>query len=80
MVEIEQAQRDRNLNNTVAIVGVGLATSQLVSAVIVDQKPLEKCTEKCTPFFRTEAFALSFIVGLVASFLVWIILALLGRK
>ncbi|KST69427.1 hypothetical protein [Mastigocoleus testarum] len=80
MVEIEQAQRDRNLNNTVAIAGVGLATSQLASAVIIAQKPPEKCTEKCPPFFLTEAFVLSIAAGLVASFLVWIILTLFRQK
>ena len=87
MVEIEQAQRDReqaqrerNLNNTVAIAGVGLATSQLASAVIIAQKPPEKCNQQCTPFFLTEAFILSFVTGLAASFLVWIILTLFRRK
>ena len=48
MVEIEQAQRDRNLNNTVAIAGVGLATSQLASAVIIAQKPPQQCTPSGT--------------------------------
>lgn len=80
MVEIEQAQRDRNLNNTVAIAGVGLATSQLASAVVIAQKPPEKCNQQCTPFFLTEAFILSIVTGLATSFLVWIVLTLFRRK
>lgn len=76
MVEIEQAQRDRNLNNTVAIAGVGLATSQLASAVIIAQKP----PHKDTLFFLTEAFLLSIFTGFAASLLVWLILALFRRK
>ncbi len=79
MVEIEQAQRDRNFNNTVAIAGVGLATSQLASAVIIAQKPPQQCTQKCPHFFLTEAFALSFVAGLFASFSAWIIFTLFGR-
>lgn len=80
MLEIEQAQRDRNLNNTVAIAGVGLATSQLASAVIIAQKPPQQCTQKCPPFFLTEAFILSIFAGSVASFLVRIILPLFTQK
>ena len=71
MVEIEQAQRDRNLNNTVASAGVGLATSQLASAVIIAQKP----PHKDTPFFLTEAFLVSIFTGFAAILLAWVILA-----
>lgn len=75
MVEIEQAQRDRNLNNTVAIAGVGLATSQLTSAVIIAQKP----PHKDTPFILTEAFLFSILTGLAASLGMWIILFFVQR-
>ena len=39
IIDIERAKSDRTLNGTVAIVGVGLGTSQLASAVILAQIP-----------------------------------------
>ena len=63
MVEIEQAKNDRNLSNTVAILGVGLATSQLSSAVILAQKP----PDKDIPFYNTTAFQSSLFAGIAAS-------------
>ncbi|MGD1913219.1 MAG: hypothetical protein ACFB2X_20930 [Rivularia sp. (in: cyanobacteria)] len=73
MVEIEQAQQERNLNNTVAIFGVGLATSQLTSAVILDQKS----PNKDIPFYNTTAFKSSVSWGIAASFFMWIFLYLI---
>ncbi|MCF2151204.1 hypothetical protein IQ276_033275 [Desmonostoc muscorum LEGE 12446] len=72
MVEIEQAQRDRNLNNTVAIAGVGLATSQIASSIIIAQEP----PPDNTPFFKTTAFVWSVGTGVVASVILWSILRL----
>lgn len=73
MVEIEQAQQERNLNHTVAIFGVGLATSQLASAVILAQQP----PNKDIPFYNTTAFKSSLFSGIAASFLFWIIIRLI---
>ncbi|MEH1832260.1 MAG: hypothetical protein V7L29_09335 [Nostoc sp.] len=70
MVEIEQAQRDRNLNTTIAIVGVGLATSQIASSVILAQQT----PPKDIPFYQTQAFWYSIGTGAIASFVFWIIL------
>jgi hypothetical protein len=70
MVEIEQAKKDRNLSNTVAILGVGLATSQLASAVILAQKP----PEPNIPFYKTAAFKSSFAAGITASISLWAII------
>jgi hypothetical protein len=72
MVELEQAQRDRNLNNTVAIVGVGLATSQIASSIIIAQEP----PPQYLPFFKTTAFWWSLATGIVASLILWSILRL----
>ena len=72
MVEIEEAQRDRNLNNTVAIAGVGLATSQIASSIIVAQET----PSKNIPFFQTSAFWTSIASGIVASLLLWSLLHL----
>jgi hypothetical protein len=73
MVEIEQAKKDRNLSNTVAILGIGLATSQLSSAVILDQNP----AEKDIPFYNTTAFKSSLVAGITASVFLWAIIRLI---
>ncbi|MEH2046040.1 MAG: hypothetical protein V7L12_22735 [Nostoc sp.] len=70
MVEIEQAQRDRNLNTSIAIVGIGLATSQIASSVIVAQQT----PPKDIPFYQTQAFWCSIGTGAIASLVFWIIL------
>ncbi|KAB8335130.1 hypothetical protein SD80_001880 [Scytonema tolypothrichoides VB-61278] len=70
MVEIEEAQRDRNLNTTIAIVGVGLATSQIASSVIIAQQT----PPKDIPFYQTQAFWYSIGAGAIASLVFWIIL------
>jgi hypothetical protein len=72
MVEIEEAQRDRNLNNTVAIAGVGLATSQIASSIIVAQET----PPQDIPFFQTNAFWWSLTTGIVASLILWSLLRL----
>jgi hypothetical protein len=73
--EIYQADRDRNLNNTIAIAGIGLATSQIASSVIVAQYP----PQKGELFFQSPAFWLSLITGATASISLWLILRLLRR-
>ncbi|MCC5667879.1 hypothetical protein LC653_29380 [Nostoc sp. CHAB 5784] len=69
-VEEQQAQRDRNLNTTIAIVGIGLATSQIASSVIVAQQT----PPKDIPFYQTQAFWYSIGTGAIASLVFWIIL------
>ncbi|MBG1261978.1 hypothetical protein [Nostoc commune] len=70
MVEIEEAQRDRNLNTTIAIVGVGLGTSQIASSVIIAQQT----PPKDILFYQTQAFWYSIGTGAIASLVFWIIL------
>jgi hypothetical protein len=70
MVEIQQAERDRNLNTTIAIVGIGLATSQIASSVIIAQQT----PPKDIPFYQTQAFWYSIGTGAIASLVFWIIL------
>jgi hypothetical protein len=57
MVEIQQAERERNLNVVIAIAGIGLATSQIASSVIIAQQP----PPADIPFYQTSAFQLSLI-------------------
>jgi len=73
MVEIEQAQRDRHLNTSIAIAGIGLATSQIASAVIIAQQN----PPKDIPFYQTQAFWYSIGSGAIASFVFWVFLSLL---
>lgn len=73
MVEIEQAKKDRNLSNTVAIFGVGLATSQLTSSIILAQQP----PSKEIYFFQTKAFQYSILVGIAAGICVSVIIRLI---
>jgi hypothetical protein len=39
IIDIERTKNERTLNSTIAIAGVGLATSQLASAVILAEIP-----------------------------------------
>lgn len=66
----QQAQRDRNLNIKIAIVGIGLATSQIASSVIIAQQT----PPKNIPFYQTQAFWYSIGTGAIASLVFWIIL------
>lgn len=62
VVQIEQTASERRFNNTIAIAGVGLATSQVASAVILAQTPASK-----NPLvFQTKAFFGSIGIGVVA--------------
>ncbi len=66
----EQAERDRNFNTNIAIVGIGLATSQIASSVILAQQT----PPKDIPFYQTQAFWYSIGTGAIASLVFWIIL------
>lgn len=75
VIDLEQTKSDRTINTTIVIAGIGLATSQIASAVIVTQPP-----EKQDPAaFRTQAFFLSLGIGAIATLLAWFILRLFRR-
>jgi hypothetical protein len=61
-VEIYQTKSDRTLNTTIAIAGIGLATSQVASAVILTQPP----PQKDPLVFRSAAFFSSLGIGAIA--------------
>ncbi|MEH1850043.1 MAG: hypothetical protein V7L25_35050 [Nostoc sp.] len=76
MVEIQQAQlnkeqeqRDRNIETNIALVGIGLATSQIASSVIIAQQT----PSPDIPFYQTQAFCYSIGTGVIASLVFWII-------
>lgn len=75
IIDLEQTKSDRTINTTIAIAGIGLATSQIASAVIVTQPP-----EKQDPLaYRSQAFFLSLGIGAIAMLLSWFILRLFRR-
>ncbi|WP_088242140.1 hypothetical protein [Calothrix rhizosoleniae] len=70
IITLEQTKSDRQLNNTIAIAGVGLATSSLGSAVILAQPT----NYKQDIGFRVEVFLWSLGIGAIAIFLTMIII------
>ncbi|WP_336230414.1 hypothetical protein [Scytonema sp. PRP1] len=76
IIDLEQTKSDRTLNNTIAIAGVGLATSQIASAVILTQ---DKPNSDVTLFYRTQAFLWSLGIGVIAIMLTLIVLRIFRR-
>ncbi|MDJ0733098.1 MAG: hypothetical protein QNJ47_03280 [Nostocaceae cyanobacterium] len=70
IITLEQTKSDRQLNNSIAIAGVGLATSQVASAVILAQPN----DYKQHLGFRAEVFAWSLGIGAIASVITILIL------
>jgi hypothetical protein len=71
-IHIEQTKSDRTTNLTIAAFGIGLAVSQVVSAIVLTQTP----PNKNTPFYQTSAFQVSLISGsmpivFLVIYLVW---------
>ncbi|MDJ0676757.1 MAG: hypothetical protein QNJ36_15490 [Calothrix sp. MO_167.B42] len=75
IITLEQTKSDRQLNHTIAIAGVGLATSSLASAVILAQPNDYK--QHLT--FRTEVFFYSLGIGAIAILLTIIIIHIFRR-
>ncbi|MBD2504228.1 hypothetical protein [Anabaena azotica] len=67
IIEIERTKGDRNLENLIGSVGIGLAVSQIASSILVTQHPPKP--DKL--FFLTEAFLISVFAGLVTSIIAW---------
>ncbi|WP_375472712.1 hypothetical protein [uncultured Nostoc sp.] len=67
-IDIYQAKSDRNLENFIGSAGIGLATSQIASSVLVAQYP----PNSKTPFFLTTAFLWSIFAGVLTSIIAWI--------
>ncbi len=76
MIDIEKTKSDRILNQTVGIVGVGLATSQIASAVILTQ---DKPNPEVALNYRIEVFLSSLGIGLLAAMVAFVILRLARR-
>ena len=75
---VEQSKRDRQLNQTVAIAGIGLATSQIASAVILAQPPDPK---NSVPFqYQVTVFIASLVIGLVFAGLLSLVFRSLRRR
>jgi len=70
IIDLEQTKSDRTLNTTIAIAGVGLATSQIASAVILATPNSYK---ENLPF-RVEVFSWSVGIGIIFALVIWIII------
>jgi hypothetical protein len=68
--DLEKTKSDRTLNTTIALAGIGLATSQIASAVIVTQPP----EQQGSLAFRTQAFVGSLSIGAIAVLIAFVIL------
>ncbi len=75
IIDIEQTKSDRTLNNTIAVAGIALATSQIAVAVILIQDPPKGKVSLTN--YRIEVFVLSLGIGAIAALLSFIILRLL---
>ncbi|MEB3181932.1 MAG: hypothetical protein VKL59_23290 [Nostocaceae cyanobacterium] len=67
IIDIERTKSDRQLNHTVAIAGVGLATSQIASAAILAQLP----DEPTPPTYKIYVFVVSLLIGAIIAFLTY---------
>ena len=74
IIDIEQTKSDRTLNSTIAVAGIGLATSQIAVAVILISDPPNN---KVSLAYRTEVFVESLGIGAMAAILSLIILRFL---
>ncbi|MBG1269278.1 hypothetical protein [Nostoc sp. WHI] len=68
IIDLEQTKSDRTLNTTIAIAGVGLATSQIASAVILAQPNNYQQNLR----FRAEVFGWSVGIGVFFAVLIFI--------
>ncbi|MDZ8083178.1 MAG: hypothetical protein RMX35_29450 [Nostoc sp. DcaGUA01] len=68
IIDLEQTKSDRTLNTTIAIAGVGLATSQIASAVILAQPNDYQQHLR----FRAEVFSWSVGIGIFFAVLIFI--------
>lgn len=75
IIDLEQTKSDRTLNTTIAIAGIGLATSQIASAVILAEIPKNR-----NPLvYQTEVFGISLGIGLIFAALTYILLRIFRR-
>jgi uncharacterized membrane protein len=62
IVDIQQTSSERRVNSTIAIVGFGLAVSQIAASVIIAQKDPKN---ENVPFYQTHAFIDSLVVTVI---------------
>jgi hypothetical protein len=77
IIDIERAKSDRTLNGTIAIVGVGLGSSQLASAVILAQIPEPYKNNPLS--YQTSVILWSLLFGSLGALGTYFIVRLLRR-
>lgn len=75
IIDLEQTKSDRHLENFIGSAGIGLATSQIASSILVAQFP----PNSKTPFFLTTAFLWSIFAGVLTSIISWILFTKIRR-
>ena len=75
--EVDQAERDRTFQNTVAIVGVGLATASLVISLKDELKPTFRNDPTVNIFILLKY---SIIAGVIAGAFTWLVIRLWLRS
>jgi len=75
MIAVEQTKRDRSLNKTIIIVGIGLGASQITTSVMITQNR----PEPETPFYQTSAFLGGISTGILTSAIATLIIAIIPR-
>jgi Ethanolamine utilization protein EutJ (predicted chaperonin) len=75
MIAVEQTKRDRSLNQTMIIVGIGLGASQITTLVMIAQNR----PEPETPFYQTSAFLGGIFTGILTSAIAALIIGIIPR-
>jgi hypothetical protein len=79
IIDLEQTKSDRTLNTTIALGGIGLATSQVASAVILIQEVPKSNPDDFLLSYRTQVFIQSIGIGAIATLISFLIFRRLRR-
>jgi hypothetical protein len=77
VIDIQKSEKERQLNQTIGIAGVGLASSQIATAVILAQQPNDYREHLG---FRFSVFGWSLFIGLLFAALAYAFLRILRGK
>lgn len=79
IIDLEQTKSDRTLNTTIALAGIGLATSQVASAVILVQEVPKSNPNDSLLAYQAKVFFGSLGIGVIATLISLILFRSLRR-